>query len=83
MAPARRTRGGSRAGGLGTGPTRAGLRRVDGVRLYVGPDRTLVRAEVLGAGFRLPVTWAVPLPVAADLIGAGTPFVTRSVGAEA
>ena len=36
-------------------------------------------AEVVGVGFRLPVTCAIPLSLAADLIASGVPHVTRSV----
>jgi hypothetical protein len=59
------------------GADRGGLRRVDWVRLHVDHDGTQVRAEVMGVGFRLPVTCPVPLSVARDLIGTGTPFVIR------
>lgn len=59
---------------------RAGLRRVDWVRLQVDQDEQPVRAEAMGAGFRLPVTCAIPLSVAADLIASGTPYVTRHLG---
>ena len=54
---------------------RAGLRRVDWVRLVV--DRDVVRAEVTGTGFRLPVSRPIPLSVAAHLIASGTPSVSH------
>jgi hypothetical protein len=57
---------------------RAGLRRVDWVRLVVGDEA--MRAEVMGVGFRLPVTRPISLSTAADLIAMGTPCVTRHLG---
>jgi hypothetical protein len=56
--------------------SRAGLRRVDWVRLLV--DDGHLRAEAVGVGFRLPVTRPISLSVAAELIAAGTPHVTHS-----
>ena len=55
------------------GPGIAGLRRIDWVRLY--PDGERLRAEAVGVGFRLPVTTAIPVSVAARLIATGTPSV--------
>jgi hypothetical protein len=55
---------------------RTGLRRVDWVRLVDEGRR--YRAEVVGVGFRLPVTRAIPLTLAADLIFSGVPHVTRT-----
>ena len=60
---------------------RAGLRRVDWVRLSVDDTHVPVRAEVMGVGHRLPVVCPVPLSVAADLIAAGTPSVVRRLDA--
>ena len=60
---------------------RAGLRRVDWVRLSVDDTDVRVRAEVMGVGHRLPVVCPVPLSVAADLIAAGTPSVVRRLDA--
>lgn len=60
----------------GTVTSRAGLRRVDWVRLLI--DHGHLRAEAVGMGFRLPVTLPIPLSVAAELIAAGTPHVTHS-----
>jgi hypothetical protein len=57
---------------------RTGLRRVDWVRLIDEGGR--YRAEVVGVGFRLPVTRPVPLSLAADLIFSGVPHVTHSAG---
>jgi hypothetical protein len=54
---------------------RTGLSRVDWVRLI--DDDGLLRAEVIGVGFRLPVTRPIPMSLAADLIAAGVPHVTR------
>jgi hypothetical protein len=56
---------------------RTGLRRVDWVRLL--DDGGRFQAEVVGVGFRLPVTHQIPLSLAADLIAAGVPHVTCSV----
>jgi hypothetical protein len=56
---------------------RTGLRRVDWVRLL--DDGGRFRAEVVGVGFRLPVTYPIPLSLAADLIASGVPHVTCSV----
>jgi hypothetical protein len=52
-----------------------GLRRVDWVRLVVVHDE--IRAEAVGVGYRLPTTCRIPLSVAAALIAAGTPSITR------
>jgi hypothetical protein len=57
--------------------SRTGLRRIDWVRLL--DDGGRFRAEVVGVGFRLPVTCPIPLSLAADLIASGVPHVTRSV----
>ncbi len=57
---------------------RAGLRRVDWVRLVV--DHEHVQAEAVGIGFRLPVTRPISLSSAARLIASGTPHVTCSAG---
>ena len=59
-------------------PPSTGLRRVDWVRLVV--ERHTVRAEAVGVGYRLPVTRSIPLSVAAALVAAGIPSVTRRVG---
>lgn len=64
----------------GSGPVRAGLRRVDWVRLTV--DEREVRAEVIGVGFRLPVVRPIPLSIAGELIASGTPCVTSRVPSE-
>ena len=56
---------------------RAGLRRVDWVRLSVDRSHSQVLAEAMGVGYRLPVARPVPLSVAADLIASGTPGVIR------
>jgi hypothetical protein len=56
--------------------SRTGLRRVDWVRLT--EESGQFRAEVIGEGFRLPVTRPIPLSLAADLIAAGVPHLTRS-----
>jgi hypothetical protein len=53
--------------------SRTGLRRIDWVRLTLEPE--LVRAEIIGVGFRLPVNCPIPLSLAADLIASGTPYV--------
>ena len=55
--------------------SRTGLSRVDWVRLL--DDGGCFRAEVVGVGFRLPVTRAIPLSLAAELIASGVPHVTR------
>jgi hypothetical protein len=55
---------------------RTGLRRVDWVRLTEDDGR--YRAEVVGEGFRLPATRPIPLSLAAELIAAGVPHLTRS-----
>jgi hypothetical protein len=56
--------------------SRTGLRRIDWVRLF--DNGGTFRAEVVGVGFRLPVTYAIPLSLAADLIASGIPHVTCS-----
>jgi hypothetical protein len=61
------------------GVARVGLRRVDWVRLVLDQDQRCVGAEVVGVGFRLPVTCAISVEAAEDLIAQGTPYVTRSV----
>ena len=55
---------------------RTGLSRVDWVRLI--DEGGSYRAEVVGVGFRLPVTRPISLSLAADLIAAGVPHVTRA-----
>jgi hypothetical protein len=55
---------------------RTGLSRVDWVRLI--DDGGSYRAEVVGVGFRLPVTRPISLSLAADLIASGVPHVTRA-----
>jgi len=57
--------------------SRAGLRRVDWVRLVV--DHGHLQAEAVGIGFRLPVTRPISLSLAATLIASGTPHVTCSI----
>ncbi len=59
-------------------PAATGLRRVDWVRLVV--ENHTVRAEAVGVGYRLPATRSIPLSVAAELVAAGIPSVTRTVG---
>jgi len=54
--------------------SRAGLRRVDWVRLVV--DHGHVQAEAVGIGFRLPVTRPITLSLAATLIASGIPHVS-------
>lgn len=49
-----------------------GLRRIEQVRLIVGPDGTV--AEVTGIAHRYPRTIRIPLAAAARLCGAGVPF---------
>jgi hypothetical protein len=56
--------------------SRTGLRRVDWVRLI--EDDGSFRAEVVGEGFRLPVSRPIPLALAAELIASGVPHVTRT-----
>jgi hypothetical protein len=59
-----------------------GLRRVDWVRLSVDDTRvgdTVVGAEAVGVGFRLPASCPISLAVAAELIASGVPCVTRHV----
>ena len=65
--------------GADTASTATGLRRVDWVRLVVDGDS--VRAEAVGMGYRLPTSRPIPLAKAAALMAAGTPSVTRTVGA--
>jgi hypothetical protein len=70
---------GKRNGGSalsGDAVSRTGLRRVDWVRLT--EESGQYRAEVIGEGFRLPVTRPIPLSLAAELIAAGVPHLTRS-----
>jgi hypothetical protein len=55
-----------------------GLRRVDWVRLFVG-EGDEITAEAVGMGFRLPASRSIPLALAAELIAAGVPSVTRHV----
>jgi hypothetical protein len=71
-----KNRGGA-AASAGDAAGRTGLRRVDWVRLIDDGERC--RAEVIGEGFRLPVTRPIPLALAAELIAAGVPHLTRSV----
>jgi hypothetical protein len=56
---------------------RAGMRRVDWIRLLVGERE--VQAEAVGVAFRLPRTCRIPVALAAALIAAGTPYVTRTL----
>jgi hypothetical protein len=56
--------------------SRTGLRRIDWVRLI--EDDGHYRAEVVGEGFRLPVSRPIPLSLAAELIASGVPHLTRS-----
>lgn len=56
--------------------SRTGLRRIDRVRVIDEGGR--YRAEVVGVGFRLPVTCPIPLSLAADLIFSGISHVTRT-----
>jgi hypothetical protein len=63
------------------GVARVGLRRVDWVRLVLDQDQRCVGAEVVGVGFRLPVTCAISVEAAEDLIAQGTPYVIRFVDA--
>ena len=49
-----------------------GLRRIDGVRVIVGEDRTV--AEVTGVAHRYPRTFRVSLATAAQLADAGVPL---------
>jgi hypothetical protein len=65
---------------LGDAASRTGLRRVDWVRLTEDGGR--YRAEVIGEGFRLPVTRPIPFSLAADLIASGVPHLTRSAAAD-
>ncbi len=51
------------------------LRRVDGVRVWVGHDGC--RAEVYGVGHRCPVTIRVSLALAAELAESGAPCDLR------
>jgi hypothetical protein len=69
-----KNRGGTVASG--DAASRTGLRRVDWVRLIEDDGR--FRAEVVGEGFRLPVSRPIPLSLAAELIASGVPHLTRS-----
>ena len=51
-----------------------GMRRIDCVRLVFDGERS--RAEVVGVGYRLPVSRPIPLGVAGRLIASGTPHLT-------
>ncbi len=51
------------------------MRRIDYVRLFVDDGAT--RAEVVGVGFRLPVSRPVPLSYASKLISEGMPSVAH------
>jgi hypothetical protein len=51
------------------------LRRVDGVRVTMGPSGA--RAEAYGVGSRHEVTVSVSMPVADRLIAAGAPLTIR------
>lgn len=55
--------------------TATAMRRIDYVRLFVGDGGT--RAEVVGVGFRLPVSRPVPLSYASKLISEGMPSVAH------
>jgi hypothetical protein len=57
------------------------LRRVDWIRLVVAGGTT--RAQAVGVGFRLPVSWPIPMAVAAGLIEAGTPHVVHRQATDA
>jgi hypothetical protein len=61
-----------------TAPPEVGMRRVLCVRVVVGG--TPVRAEVVGAGDRLPLVRPVPLRVARALIDSGVPSVLTRRG---
>lgn len=50
------------------------MRRIDCVRLVFDGERS--RAEVVGVGYRLPVSRPIPLGVAGRLIASGTPHLT-------
>jgi hypothetical protein len=65
-----------RAASASDATARTGLRRVDWVRLVEDGGR--YQAEVVGVGFRLPVTCPISLALAAELIASGVPHVTRS-----
>ena len=61
-----------------TGVGRCGLRRIDWVRVVVDQrGASVVRAEAVGAGYRLPRVVPISLLVATDLIRRGTPVVVR------
>jgi hypothetical protein len=62
------------AGGGRTGGGGLGMRRIECVRLVF--DGETSRAEVVGVGFRLPVSRPVPLGLAGRLIASGTPHLT-------
>ncbi len=61
-----------------TAPPELGMRRVVCVRIVIGGAP--VRAEVVGAGDRLPLVRPVPLRVARALIDAGVPSVLTRRG---
>ncbi len=56
------------------------MRRVDLVRVYVGPRGT--RAVVEGARHRAPASVPVPLRVASALAADGVPVLVRRVSGE-
>jgi hypothetical protein len=58
-----------------TKKTATAMRRIDYVRLFVEDCGT--RAEVVGVGFRLPVSRPVPLSYASKLISEGMPSVAH------
>lgn len=62
---------------------RVGLRRVDWIRVFVDSDHARLGAEVVGVGFRLPVTCPISLATAENLIASGIPSVTCRLGAGA
>jgi hypothetical protein len=55
--------------------TACAMRRIEYVRLVFDDDGA--QAEVVGVGFRLPMTRPVPLRYAAELVRGGVPLVAR------
>ena len=55
--------------------TACAMRRIEYVRLVFDEDGA--QAEVVGVGFRLPMTRPVPLRYAAELVRGGVPLVAR------